>query len=193
MFSEFYTEVDLGTRVKEARFVVFDCEASELKPSRASLLSVGALRVKTLELDLSDAFYELVLSDRLGAVEVHGITREDLERFGRPPKAVIENFLKYIKGSILVGFYAGFDSALVDRYSREFFGYPLLNFKLDVFELYRRRHGRGESLEGIARELGLEVRGRHVAIDDAYITALVFLKLIYPYRDEKLKNLPLFL
>jgi len=129
----------------------------------------------------------------VGSAEIHGITREEIEERGEEPKEVVRDFLLYAKGAVLVGFYVKFDAQLVERLSLKFFKYPLLNYKLDVFNLYRDAYMGARSLEEMAAEMGLSVKGRHSAIDDAYVTALVFLKLIKGYKGEKLKHLPLFL
>ena len=85
-----------------------------------------------------------------------------------------------------------FDASLVEKYSLRYFNYPLLNYKLDLFSLYKNTYGKTGSLEDIARELGLEVRGRHTALNDAYVTALALLKLLKGYEGKKLGTLPLF-
>ncbi|GAB6066325.1 3'-5' exonuclease [Aquifex pyrophilus] len=192
-FKDFYENVDLNKKVYETTFVVFDCEATDLNVKKAELLSIGALKVINLSLDISTLFYELVKTNEIKAAEIHGITREDIEKMGKEPKEVIKDFLTYIKGCVLVGFYVKYDAALVEKYSRLYFNYPLINYKLDVLSLYTRGYYGGKSLDDIAREYGIELKGRHNALDDAYITALLFLKLIYPYRNERLKDLPLFI
>lgn len=192
-FFQFYEDVDLNRKVKETTFVVFDCEATDLNPKKAKLLSVGAVKVKNLELEISSSFYRLVKESEVKAAEIHGITKEDLEKYGRPPEEVIEDFLLYIKGSVLVGFYVKFDISLIEKYSLNIFNYPITNYKIDVFNLYKGNYPGQKSLEDMANEFGFSVKGRHIAIDDAYTTALIFLKLIYSYREEKLKSIPLFL
>lgn len=183
-FQEFFQETDLSKKVEEVTFVVFDCEATNLNPRKAELLSIGALRIKNFAINLGESFEAYLRTEEVKASEIHGITREDLEIFGRPPKAVIKDFLRYIKGSILVGFYVKFDASLVEKYSLRYFNYPLLNYKLDLFSLYKNTYGKTGSLEDIARELGLEVRGRHTALNDAYVTALALLKLSKATRER---------
>ncbi|WP_461829089.1 3'-5' exonuclease [Aquifex sp.] len=191
-FGEFFRETDLSKKVEEATFVVFDCEATDLNPKKAELLSIGALRVRSFGLNLGERFEAYIRAEKLKASEIHGITREDLERFGRPPKAVIKEFLKYIRGSILVGFYVRFDASLVEKYSLRYFSYPLLNYKLDLFSLYKSTYGKAGSLDEILSELGIEIKGRHTALNDAYATALAFIKLLKGYEGKKLGTLPLF-
>ena len=191
-FEEFFHDVDLNRKVEDTTFVVFDCEATDLNPKKAELLSVGALKIKKLSINLGESFEAYLQAEHIKASEIHGITKDDLEKFGRPPKAVIKEFLKYIKGSVLVGFYVKFDVTLVEKYSLKYFNYPILNYKLDLFSLYKSSSGKVGSLEDIARGLGLEVKGRHTALNDAYITALALLKLLKGYEGKKVGSLPLF-
>ena len=191
-FKAFFQEIDLNKKVEDTTFVVFDCEATELNPKKAELLSIGALKIRNLSINLGDIFEAFLKAENVKASEVHGITKEDLEILGRPPKVVIEEFLKYIKGSILVGFYLKYDTTLVEKYSWEYFGYPLLNYKLDVFSLYKSTYRKVGKLEDIASELELDIKGRHTALNDAYITALVFLKILKGYEGKKVGSLPLF-
>lgn len=191
-FKDFFEEIDLNKKVEESTFVVFDCEATELNPKKAELLSIGALKVKNLSINLGESFEAYLRAERVKASEIHGITNEDLEEFGRPPKEVIKEFLKYIKGSVLVGFFVEFDALLVEKYSLKFFNYPLINYKLDIISLYKSPYGEAKHLEGLVQELGFEMKGRHTAINDAYFTALAFLRLIKGYEGKKLGSLPLF-
>ena len=191
-FNEFFQKVDLNQRVEEATFVVFDCEATDLNVKKAELLSVGAFKVRNFSINLKESFEAYLQAGSVRASEIHGITKEDLEKLGRPPKAVIKEFLKYIKGSILVGFFLKFDVGLIEKYSLEFFGYPIPNYKLDIFNLYKSSYGKVGSLEDLAREFGLETKGRHTALNDAYITALVFMKILKGYKGRKVGSLPIF-
>ncbi|WP_461831284.1 3'-5' exonuclease [Aquifex sp.] len=192
-FKLFYQDIDLNKKVKETTFVVFDCEATDLNVKKAELLSIGAIKVINLSVDVSTAFYKLLKTKEIKAAEIHGITKEDLEKEGENPEKVTKDFLLYIKGCVLVGFYIRYDTTLIEKYSKRYFGYPLINYKLDILSLYTRRFYEGKSLDDIAREYGIDLKGRHNALDDAYITSLIFLRLIYPYENAKLKDLPLFI
>ncbi len=194
-FGKFFRDLDLNTPVREATFVVFDTETTGLDPKRAELVSIGALKIRNLRIELASAFHRFVKPSSLdrNSVEIHGITWEDLESKGEEPERVMESFLEYIKGAVLVGFNVEFDRRMVEKYTLGFFGIPLLNYRLEVFQLWRKRGGQETDLRGIAEELEIPVAGLHSAIDDAYITSLIFLKLVHRMKDEPLKVLPLML
>lgn len=188
-------EVDLSSPVEEAVFTVFDTETTGLDPKKAELVSIGALKVQNLQIDLSSAFHRFLKPSRLevSSVEIHGITWEELEKKGEEPRAVVEDFLRYVRGTVLVGFNVEFDRRVVERYSLRYLGIPLPNYRVDVFRIWKSREGQGKDLQGMARELDIPIQGVHSALDDAYITALLFLRLVWRMRKEPLRSLPLVL
>jgi DNA polymerase-3 subunit epsilon len=194
-FKRFFADIDLSRPIEETTFTVFDTETTGLDPKSAELVSVGALRVRKMTLDLSEAFHSFTKPQELtkSSVEIHGITRSELEKRAQPIERVIESFLLYTKGTVLVGFNVEFDRRMVEKYTLKFFGLPLLNYRLDVFHLWKKRGGEGKSLKEIGEELNLPVAGTHSALDDAYITALIFLKLVYRMKGEPIGSLPLML
>ncbi len=194
LLNVYFSEVDLSEAVERSTFVVVDTETTGLNPKRDKLVSVGALKVKNLSMDLSETFYRIVRTQVLTrkSVEVHGITEEEVKKLGRPEEEVIKEFLFYSKGSVLVGFNLRFDVEFIERVSEKYFGFPLLHYKLDVLSLWKRRGSHRMSLADLARELDIPVANLHSALEDAFITALLFLKLVHPFRDQPLSHLPLF-
>ena len=195
VFLELLNAVDLSTPVEKASFIVFDTETTGLHPKRDELISLGALRIENLTLDLSSSFHEFLLPKRLNpeSVEVHGITMEELRQKAKRLEDVLEDFLNYARGSVLVGFNVEFDAKVLDRYVRTVFAFPLPFYRLDVFRMWTRTGREGKSLKEIAQELEIPTAALHSALDDAYITALLFLKLAHRLREEPVGRLPLML
>jgi DNA polymerase-3 subunit epsilon len=192
----FYRDLNLEVPVESSTFTVFDLETTGLNPRRDQIVSVGAIKVvRPLSLDLSTSFHRFLKVESLKreAVEVHGITPQDLDALGEPPRRVMEDFMEYASGTILVGFNVEFDRRFLDRYLREIYGIPLPFYRMDVLSLWRRKGGTVLSLLDLADRLGVPATGSHSAIDDAYTTALIFLKLVADLRKEPLKVLPLVL
>ena len=190
----FYLDPDTDKPIEETTFTVLDTETTGLNPRKEHLISIGSLKIKRgLQLDLSTTFHRLIRVEEVKreSVEIHGITPGDLERLGDPPDRVIEDFLDYAKGSVVVGFNVEFDRRFIERYTLEIFGIPFPFYRVDVLSLWKRRDGQIRSLEEVARSLGIPTAGMHSAIDDAYITALVFLKIVHPLRHKPVKVLPL--
>ena len=194
-FGRFFRDVNLKQKVEETTFVVFDTETTGLDLRRAELVSIGALRVVNFSFRLLESFHRFVKPKELTkvSVEIHGITPHELEKKAEPHDRVLEDFMEYVRGSVLVGFNVEFDRKIVEKYSLKVLGLPLLNYRLDVFQLWKKRGGQEGSLKDIAEKLGVPVVGAHSALDDAYITALVFLKLLKRFRGATLSSLPLML
>lgn len=187
--------IDLKTPIEEASFTVFDTETTGLDVKSSEIVSIGALKVEGMSLKLSTAFHRFIKPENLRreSVEIHGITLEDLERKGEDARKVVEGFLDYVKGSLLVGFNVEFDRKMVSRYTLKFFGVPFITYRIDVFHLWKRRGGQEKSLQEIAQDMGIPTEGVHSALDDAYITALVFLKLVSNMKGDPLSRLPILL
>ncbi len=194
-FVRFWEEVDLSKPIKECTFVVFDTETTGLNVRKAELVSLGAVKVVDMSIHISEHIHEFVRPNKLTpqSVEVHGITMEDLKAKEKCPVEVLERFLSFSKGAFLVGFNIEFDRRILEKYTRELFGIPLPNFRLDVFHLWKKPGREGKTLKEIASELEIPVTGLHSSLEDAYITALVFLKLVYTRKEEPVGSLPLML
>ncbi len=194
-FARFWQDIDLSQSIQETPFVVFDTETTGLDPKKAELVSIGALKILNLSIFLRYSFHQLVRPQKLthASVEIHGITEQELREKGKPPQEVIETFLDFIKGCVLVGFNVEFDRKILEKYTRSFLDIPIPAYRLDVFSLWKRQGGEGKSLEEIAKELGIPTVGVHSALDDAYITALIFLKLVCRSKAQPVGSLPLML
>ncbi|GEM_PF-1429440 len=193
LFRRFFSDHDLDETLERTPFTVIDTEGTSANPRKARLLSIGGVRIENMAIDLSQVFNRLlkVEGDFRRSVHVHGITPSDLEKFGRPPSAVIEEFLEFAKGSIIVGFNVTYDVKLIEKYTKNEYGIPLPFPRIDVLTLLKRTHIKPSSLEETARQMGIPVKAVHSALDDAYTTALIFLKILYPMKTLPLKHLHL--
>jgi DNA polymerase-3 subunit epsilon len=200
------------TAVNTARFVVLDSETTGLDPRTDRLITIGAVVVESDEILLSDVFEEMIkIAYNSSAVTVHGITRDESLTGLDEPEAVL-SFLEYLKDGIIVGHHIGHDVEMLNRACERHFGMKLLNRSLDTMDLalHLKDDGvfpnDGESggftLDALCTAFEIEPWDRHTAGGDAFITALVFLRLLrlakkagrtslgslltpYPYPDEE--------
>jgi DNA polymerase-3 subunit epsilon len=176
------------TPIAELRFVVFDTETTGLEPGRSRLLSIGAVAVQHWQVDLADRLECYLLADGAGegaaAVPVHGILPN--ERQGNLSEAAaLEDFLAFCRDGVLVGHHLGFDVAMINHALKRLGGGKLLNRQLDTLELARRVAG-GEliyrpgafSLDGLCQQYHIPMSDRHTAAGDAYLTAILLMKLL---------------
>lgn len=169
--------------------VCFDCETSGLDPATAELLSIGAVRIRGNRVLASQRLELIVRPQRTiaaDAIKVNRLRQMDVAD-GLPVREALDQFLRFIGGRPLVGYYLEFDVAMVNKYLRPWLGVGLPNRQIDVSALYydRRIKSLGAHYNGnvdlrlgsILHALALPEREAHDAFNDALMTALVYVKL----------------
>ena len=190
-WERFNWEVDKKQDIQRACFVVFDTETTGLDLKKDEALSIGAVKIENLRIDLSKSFYALLKPTRelTQSVKVHGITPQELKE-ARDRREVCLDFIEYARGCILVGYFVHIDvtmiKKLVERECEGFF-HP---HTLDIVDMLEKKD-RIPTLEELLKTYGLPVSSFHNAIEDAYMTALVFLRLLKEERYSKVGELPL--
>jgi DNA polymerase III subunit epsilon len=172
-------------------YVVMDLETTGMDPQKDRVVSVGAVRLKQGRVRLGDRFGELINPGRdipAEAIKVHGI-KPDMLTHARPAGPVFQDFLAYLGNDILVAHYAPFDLHMVNKTMRSLFGFPLQNLALDTVLLCQgvilpsdpygiQAAGKRCSLDALARRFGLPQEGRHTALGDALLTAMILQRLL---------------
>ena len=183
-------EVNKETKTEDLCFVVFDTETTGLDLKKDEALSIGAVKIENLRVDLSKNFYALLKPTREynESIKVHGITPEDL-RNARARKEVCMEFLEYVKGCILVGYFVQIDIAMLKKLIKEECGFSLKAYALDLLDLVEHK-GKVPTLEELLKLFRLPISTQHNALEDAYMTALLLLRLLKEGNYKKLKDLP---
>lgn len=189
-------------RLKEERFsflfeepiadeyVVFDCETTGLNPKVDDIISIGAVKIngnKILTNEALHIFVQQTAEINHKSITIHQIRNCDLVG-AIPLNEAIEKFLYYIGNRTLVGYYLEFDVAMVNKYIKPMFGITLPNKKEEVSALYydqkiaRIPQGNIDlRFDSILEDLALPNLQAHDALNDAVMTAMMYIKL---------KNLP---
>jgi DNA polymerase III epsilon subunit family exonuclease len=168
--------------LEAATYVAVDVETTGLRPGRAGLCEIGAVRVESLE---SVAVFQTLVSPGLslpaGIATLTGLTDDDL-RDAPAPRAAVRGFLEFAgSSSVLVAHNARFDLAFLDREVETLTGRRLAAPVVDTVALARRLlAGRAErmSLAALAHFFGTTVRPCHRALPDAQATAEVLVALL---------------
>ena len=177
------------TPTAEIRFVVLDTETTGLDPRRDRLITIGAVAVKAGEIILADSFEALLrLAYNSSAVTVHGITREEAQE-GLEESQALEQFLPYLQDGVIVGHHIQHDIETLNAGYERHFGITLQNRFLDTMDLAlhlqndgafsSRAEIQGFSLDALCDFFGVAPHDRHTAGGDAFITALIFLRLLH--------------
>ena len=201
---KFFTGFDQGRPLSEYSFVVCDTELTGMNKKKDELISIGAVMVKDLQIDLSYMFHCFVLPKSLDPTQatlVHRITPEQLEN-AEPIEEVLPRFVEYIYGSLLVGHNLPLDMHFLNKATREVMGGTLSNPGVDTMRMaqgykrvrlghYHEHNPRTTSynLDDLGREYNLPEFKPHDALEDALQTAYLFLYFIKKFRKGGLVTL----
>lgn len=187
--------------IKTSKFVVFDCETSGLNPKKDRILSMGAVTIIDNEIKISETFERYLEQDIFNreSVAIHGLLKHGKQTKHTEEEA-IKDFLKYIEGAILVGHHVSFDVNCVN-YALKRMGLPKLKnktldtgilYKKSKHELYAEMYNKIYTLDELCEEFNIQKKDRHTAYGDAYMTAILFfriLKKLNKNKDLRLKDL----
>ncbi len=167
-------------------YVVFDTETTGLDPKKDEILSIGAVRIRGNRIIASETFEWFVKpSKRIDAksITIHHIRPCDLQN-AVDPLVAMDAFLRFIGTRALVGYYLEFDIAMIERYVKPWLGITLPNRQIEVSGLYfdykQELIPQGNidlRFDRIIKDLNIPNMGQHNAVNDAIMTAMIFLKL----------------
>jgi len=178
--------------LEQARFIVVDVETSGLDARKDRLLSIGACAVQARRVHAGESYETILRRDEAGEREnilIHGIGPQ-AQSTGQAPEEALMGFLEFAGKAPLVAFHARFDRTMLDRATRETLGVRLLNPWLDLAQLApalvpEARLTRAGLDEWLAY-FDLRAGARHRAVDDAFVSAELFLILLARARARDL-------
>lgn len=170
------------TQDSPKRYVVFDCETTGLDIKKDRILSIGAVAIVENQIKVPDSLNLFVQQDLFKAesVPIHGILKEGQEEKVVEAEAIIQ-FLDYIKNATLVAHHANFDIEMINQALHRLELGRLKNQYMDTDIMYQKLKYYPEdqhtSLDELCDVFKIKKSDRHTASGDAFITALLFLKL----------------
>ncbi|MBZ9730928.1 3'-5' exonuclease [Salegentibacter sp. JZCK2] len=188
----------LPKEIEETRFVVLDTETTGFDLKKDRMLSIGAVAINNKSIDIADGFEEYISQETFNpkTVKIHGIIQNERIKTLSEEEAV-KAFLEYIGNSVLVAHHAGFDLGMINEALTRM-GLPKLKNKvLDTVNLYRGtriisnliNREKSYSLDEIAETYNIDIRDRHTAAGDAFITAIAFLTILGKLNTDGKLNL----
>ena len=180
------------TPINSVRYVVLDTEFTSLDRRSNRLLSIGAITMKGASILMGEQFYRVLNPGGevpAGTVVVHKLRPSDIEQ-GEPPLQVLAELRDYIAGAVLVGHFIKIDLEILRKELRPT-EHSLDNPVVDTAQVHRwlLRKGRYSEdlfqrletvdLASLAKIYNIEFREAHHALDDAFVTARLWQKLIY--------------
>jgi DNA polymerase-3 subunit epsilon len=167
-------------------YVCFDCETTGLNPKVDDIISIGAVIIKDNKILSSKKFNKFIKPKtklQADSIKIHQIRKIDLQN-AEDIDDIIYEFLDFVGNRKLVGYYLEFDVAMVNKYVKQKLGITLPNEQIEVSGLYYDRvikhypNGNVDlRFDVIAEQLDIPLMSKHDAINDAIMTAMMFLKL----------------
>ena len=196
------TPFPLDTLLHSIRYVVLDTEFTSLDRRSNRLLSVGAVTMQGPSIGMGEQFYR-VLNPGVdlppSAILVHKLRPTDIQQ-GEPPAKVLADLRSYIADAVLVGHFVKLDVDLLRRELRAT-EHSLDNPVVCTAQVYRWLLQKGRYSEDLAQRLesvdlaslakiyNIEFREAHHALDDAFVTARLWQKLIYELKSHGVTTL----
>ena len=169
-------------------YVCLDCETSGLNPKKDEILSIGAVHIKDNKILMRKTFNIFLKPSKninVESIKIHHIRPVDLKN-GIDAQEAIYQLLDFIGSRPIVGYYIKFDVAIISRYTKEFIGIKLPNKTIEVSSMYYKTIRKRSDyqfvdlrFDTILKKLDIPILGKHDALNDALMTAMIFLKLVY--------------
>lgn len=167
-------------------FVSLDCETTGLNVKKDEILSLGAVKVVDNKIQLSNSFERFVRPTKYisqESIKIHHIRPCDIET-GLQAKVAMEEFLHFLGNKTLIGYYIAFDIAMINKYIKPIIGTTIPNKSIELSSMYYKRYQKSSSHEfvdlkfdTIMKSLDLPTLGQHDALNDAIMSAMMYLKL----------------
>lgn len=185
---------DPGASLADLSFVAVDTELTGFDPRRHALVSIGAVRLRGLEILSGETFYSLVRPP--GDVPkdsslIHGLTASGLSAAPTEAEALVR-FLDFLGDAVIVGHHVDLDMGFLSAACRRHLGGEIAAPCIDTLRLAmgfeEKRllaaggHGDAQALDyslpALCRRYGLPEFPAHDARGDALAAAYLFVYLV---------------
>ncbi|TNE70255.1 3'-5' exonuclease [bacterium] len=178
---------DKKASIFSQRFVILDCESTGINKND-SLISIGAIALQNQLISVSSSFdVRFPIQSNNKQAEIHG-------EVGATGNEVVlseglAQFLEFLGDAVIVGFSVSLDLQWIQQALTEHFaGLKLQNKVLDIVDLLKRVNPKrfepqvagtqSFQLDVFCDEFSVPIENRHTALGDAYMSALLFMKLL---------------
>lgn len=190
---QFFKNLDQSQPIESYEFIVLDTELTGFDTKKDEIVSIGALKIRGLQMVPGENFYTLV-KPRNGLPKdstlVHRITPQDIET-APVIEDILPAFVSFCAKGLLVGHFLELDMGFINRETFRYMGSYLANPAIDTLRLVQRYREKtcglvnerfcfnaSYRLNDLAREYHLPDFVAHNAMQDAMQTAYLFLFLV---------------
>ena len=166
---------------KSSRFVVLSTETSGLNSDKDVILSIGSFSVIDNSILIGDNFEAVFLQYKFfhdNGLSNEFLVESKMKKLGEAE--AIKLFIEFIGNSVLVGHHIDFDVEMINAALERLDCGRLKNEALDIDVMHRKLldiYDIQFSLEELCAIYSIPISDRNSAAEDAYKTALLFLKL----------------
>ena len=166
---------------KSSRYVVLSTETSGLNTDKDVILSIGSFAVIDNSIIIGDSFEAVLLQYKFfhdNGLSNEFLVESKMKKLGEPD--AIKAFIDFIGNSTLVGHHIDFDVEMINAALERLDCGRLKNEALDIDVMHRKLNDINDkqfSLEELCTAYNIPKSDRNSAAEDAYKTALLFLKL----------------
>lgn len=190
------------TPLRDLRFAVVDTELTSLDKRSNRLLSIGAIAMDGFKIRMAGQFYRVVNPGVLvpsESVLIHKLRPNDVEQ-GVAPEQALAELREFIEGRVLVGHFVRIDMQAL----RKELGdqqHELSNPAVDTAKAHRwilqnspyredlEQQMANISLAALAKIYEIDFHGAHHALEDAFVTARLWQKLLAKLETMKVETL----
>jgi len=190
--------------LSEYTFVVCDTELTGLNRRRDEIISIGAVKIVNLQIELNETFHQYIRPRDLEHTKstlVHRITPEQLRAMPSIAE-VLPKFIRFCGDALLVGHYVALDMSFLNKAALEELGGTISNPSVDTMRMamgykeaqFMECYGHcnlstSYNLNDLSNEFGLPKFKPHDALEDALQTAYLFLFLVKKMKQGKIRTL----
>lgn len=190
------------TPLQSLRYVVLDTEFCSRDRRSNRLLSIGAVAMEGASIRMGEQFYRVLnpgVEVPASSIVVHKLRQSDIEQ-GDPPAQVLKELRHYIGTAVLVGHFIKIDLDLLREELRAI-QVSVDNPAVDTARVHRwlLRNSRYSEdlflrlekvdLASLAKHYMIEFREAHHALDDAFVTACIWQRLIHHLAAHNVRTL----
>jgi len=201
---ELFSDFSQSKPLSEYTFVVFDTELTGLKKRRDEIISIGAVRITNLQIELAETFNQYIQPRNLEHTDstlIHRITPEQLRTMPTLDE-VLPEFIRFCGDALLVGHYVALDMNFLNKATRKLLGGTVSNPSVDTMRLamgfkeaqFMDCYGHcnlstSYTLNDLSKEFDLPGFKPHDALEDALQTAYLFLYLVKKMKQGRIRTL----
>jgi len=180
--------------LKKMRFIVFDTETTGFHPfSGDELISIGAIAIENGEIQEEHVFYSHINPNRPIPEKISKLTGIESHHVENAPSflSVFSDFLDFKDNSPLIAHCAAFDLNFINVKLKSHKLMKMPQKAIDTMKLANHLIGdeEGLTLDDLLYQYGIPTTKRHHALEDARMTAQLFIHQLDQLEKEGVKTL----